>query len=167
MHRWTSNRRLWLAAAAMLAVGSWAVAETLTVQTRTATVRSRPSALGKKLGSLGEGDVVNATEKKGSWQKVKPVEPSKPAGWVHGSALTSKKLKSKAGVSATVAANSKEATLASRGLDEEVEGQYRASKPQLNAAFRTLDRMNKRPLVTDEQIRKFFSEGGIEPGGGS
>ncbi len=167
MKRLGSKPRLWFAAVAMVAVGSWALAETLTVQSRSATVRVKPSSLGKKVGNLSEGDVVNASATKGSWRQVKPVEAGKPAGWVHGSALTKKKLKTNAGVSASVAANSKEAILASRGLDEEVEGQYRVTKPQLNAAFKTLDKMNTRPLIDDDQVRQFFSEGGLVPKEGS
>jgi hypothetical protein len=155
--------RLAMAMLVIVALGTWAVAETMTIQTRQATVRSKPSALGKKIGNLAEGDVVNTSAKKGSYFQVKPAQAGKPSGWVHKSALTNKELKADTAVSARVAANSKEATLASRGLNEKVEGRYRASKPKLEQAFKTLDAMNKRSIATDEQVLKFFADGGVEP----
>ena len=157
-----TSLRLIIAILMIVAVGTLAVAETMTIQTRTATVRSRPTALGKKVGSLAEGDVVDASVKKGSYRQIKPAESGKPSGWVHTSALTDKVLKADAGVSANVSANSKEAALAARGLNEKVEGRYRASQPQFEKAFSTLDQMNRKSLATDEQVLKFFAEGGVD-----
>src|SRR6185503_1016379 len=86
-------KKIMLALLALLAATSLARAEEtkMAVQVKSTPVRETPSFLGKLLGSLSYGDPVVVVEKPGDWIKIKSEKPS-VTGWVHKSALTTKKI---------------------------------------------------------------------------
>ena len=135
----------------------------MSVQVRQGQVRATPSFLGKIVATLSYGDRVETIEAKGGWVKV--VVPGKQAtGWVHGSALTAKRIVLKAGSRREqAAASSGELALAGKGFNADVEAEFR--KKNGNLDFGSIDRMQA-VKVSPERIDAFVRDGGLVPAGG-
>lgn len=148
----------------ILASGWMALAATeMSVQTRTAQVRSTPSFLGAVVAPLEYGARVKVLEERGDWVRVEA--PGGSVGWVHRSALTPKRIVLAAGdTPVTVRATGEELALAGKGFSKEVETEYRARNPSVD--FTWVDRMETLQIPLEE-IFAFFREGGLRAGGGS
>ena len=141
--------------------GSAAPQRTMSVQVKEGQVRSTPSFLGAIVARLSYGDRVEVIQDQGDWMKV---AGRGSQGWIHASALTTKRIVLKAGVGdVQTSATGGEIALAGKGFSEEVEKQYRKLNRNLDYAW--VDRMEGFQ-VTPEQMRAFLKEGGVVPAEG-
>ncbi|HEY5995382.1 MAG TPA: SH3 domain-containing protein [Candidatus Deferrimicrobiaceae bacterium] len=140
-------------------------AATMSVQVRQGEVRATRSFLGKIVATLSYGDRVETVEQGGGWVRV--VVPGKKAtGWIHGSALTAKRIVLRAGSRAEQAAASRgELALAGKGFNADIEAEFRKQNAKLD--FAAIDRMQA-VKVPQEKIEAFVRDGGLMPqeGGG-
>jgi hypothetical protein len=136
------------------------MAKKMSIQVRTGEVRVKPSFLGKIVARLAYGEQVTLSGQKGDWMKVVPTG-GRPSGWIHGSALTTKKIVFQAGsANVSAAADSSEVALAGKGFSRQVEDAYRRKNRQLD--FRSIDQM-ERVTISPAQIERFLKEGGLKP----
>ncbi len=132
--------------------------ETLSVQVRKGELRTTPSFLGKIVARVAYGDRVDVAEKRGAWRKVSP-HGGKLQGWIHASALTSKRVALRAGQSSVrTGATRDELALAGKGFSEEVEASYRKENRKLDYTW--INRMETFE-VTPDQMRNFLVQGNI------
>ncbi len=136
-------------------------AETLSVQVRSADVRTTPSFLATVAGALAYGQRVAVDERSGSWVRVR-TEDGRLTGWVHNSALTRSVVTLRPGETPAQAASSGELALAGKGFNADVEKQFRAANR--NVDFSWVDRM-ERQAVPPARLAAFLAEGGLATGG--
>lgn len=136
-----------------------AASSLLSVQVRDARLRAKPSALGATLATLAYGSSVTKLQVKGDWYQVK--DGAGHTGWLHVSAVTTKKIVMKSGTG-TVASHTsgEEVALAGKGFNPQVESEYRKENPA--ADFRAVDAMEA-VRVTAEEMTAFASKGGVVP----
>jgi hypothetical protein len=130
-----------------------------TVQVREATIRERPSFLGRVVGNAAYGDVLATAEIQGPWIQV--ARAGRTLGWVHASALTRRTVQLRSGdedVDPTV--SSDELALAGKGFSAEIEARYRARHG--DAGFKQLDRMEQLAVAPRERAA-FLKQGGLTP----
>lgn len=149
---------LLLAVVAVAAVG-----EEMSVTVRETQLRENPVFLGRVLELLSYADRVEVLEEQGPWYRVEA--SSGRSGWVHSSALTTKRIVLQAADSgAETGASGTEVALAGRGFNEEVENRY---KDEQNLDFSKVDRMEGFEY-SPEVLLAFLEEGGLEiPEGGA
>ena len=149
-----------IAAAAMimaLAVVT-ASAATMSVQVKDAPVRAAPSFVGKVVGTLAYGDQVEIQQTQGAWSKVAGAGVS---GWMHTSALSSKKIVLAAGQEqAQVAASGDELALAGKGFNSDVEAQFKSAHKDID--FTWINRMEKIKIQSSE-MQSFLKDGDVTP----
>ena len=135
----------------------------MSIQVKKGEIRSTPSFLGIIVARVSYGDRVYVQEEKGPWVKVGlPVNSSE--GWIHNSALTSKKIEFNAGAAnVQTSASSDELALAGKGFNKQVENEFKEKNPNINYAW--VDRMEKF-VVSEKQIKQFLKEGELSPEGG-
>lgn len=130
----------------------------LTVQVRTGPIRESPSFLGRVLGSAGYGDRVELVETRTPWMRVRH---GSLEGWMHESALTTRRLTMQAGEGdAEVTATAEELALAGKGFTEEVEAEFRIRNREVDFAW--VDRMETFG-VGEAEMRAFLNEGRVVP----
>jgi uncharacterized protein YgiM (DUF1202 family) len=130
--------------------------KTMSVQVREGQLRAAPSHLGKIVARASYGDRVTVLEEKGDWKKV-TLAGGKHQGWIHNSALTSKKIALKAGQgNVGTSVSQGEIALAGKGFSEEVEAQYRKSNKNLDYTW--INRMEA-IKVSPEEMENFMSVG--------
>ena len=141
----------------MLTSGQVALARSsLQVQVREGELRNRPSFLGAVVSTVQYGDQVEVRESQGVWRRVQVAETT---GWIHESALTSRRIEWQAGErELSGAATQDELALAGRGFNAQVEGQFRADNQQID--FRWVDAMEAM-RKTPFQLRQFLVDGGL------
>ena len=148
-----------LMATAMFAASAvMAASATMSVQVKDAPVRATPSFVGKVVGTLAYGDQVEIRETQGAWSKVAGAGAS---GWMHTSALSSKKIVLAAGQEqAKVAASGDELALAGKGFNSDVEGQFKAAHKDID--FTWINRMEKIKIPSSE-MQGFLKSGDVTP----
>lgn len=146
-----------------LALAGTALAETLRVQVQSGQVRGTPSFLGPVVATLPYGEAVEATATQGPWQQVRTADGK--SGWMHASALTTKRLAAQAG-NGTVqtGASGDELALAGKGFSADVEAQFKAQHAEID--FSWVDKMAKQN-ATPAQIAAFAKAGGLKQEGGA
>ncbi|TVR33453.1 MAG: SH3 domain-containing protein [Spirochaetaceae bacterium] len=155
------QKRLFLLLLIMVgAIASVPAQTMMSVEVRETQVRSNPSFLGRIDAVLNYGDRVEVLEQAQGWSRV---SHQGSAGWVHSSALTTKRIVMQAGeADAQRAASGSEVALAGRGFNQEVEDRYRAEQG-LN--YDAVDRMEGF-AVEPERLAAFLNEGELRlPGG--
>lgn len=146
-----------IAAAFLLATGVGMAATEMSVQIRQGQVRDKPSFLGKILANLNYGSRVQVLQQQGDWSKV--VLSGGGEGWMHGSALTKKKVVMQAGgQDAQVAASGEELALAGKGFNQQVEAEFKERNPSVD--FKWVDWMEK-SVFSPEDILAFLRAGGV------
>ena len=128
----------------------------MNVQVREGQLRATPSHLGKIIATVSYGDRVTVLEESGAWKKVSAIG-GKFQGWMHNTALTSKKIALKAGqgdVGTSVTGN--EIALAGKGFSEEVEAHYRKANKNLDYIW--INRMEAID-VSSKQMEDFITGG--------
>lgn len=146
----------------VLSFGAPAEAQkTMTIQVREAQLRATPSHLGRITAKAPYGTRVHVTEERGDWKRVSVVA-GKSQGWLHATALTTKRIALKAGQTGTATSVSRdEIALAGKGFSEEVEAEYRKANRRLDYSW--IDRMEAQS-VTPEQIQSFIASGNLKGG---
>lgn len=130
--------------------------KSMTVQVQEGQLRATPSHFGKITAKIFYGDGVTILEEKGDWKRVS-VADGKGQGWLHGSALTSKRPILKAGRSqAGTSVSQDEIALAGKGFSEEVEKEYRKSNANLDYAW--INRMET-IRISPRQMENFIEDG--------
>jgi uncharacterized protein YgiM (DUF1202 family) len=132
----------------------------MSVQVKEGVLRSKPSFLGSPSGTVAYGDRVDVLASQGDWRQVRAA--SGATGWIHGSALDSKRvtLSAASGGDVQIAASSDEVALAGKGFSQEIETEYKKQNRSLDYAW--VDRMLTFK-VTDAEALRFLQEGGLEP----
>jgi hypothetical protein len=144
-----------------LPLGS-AVPSRMNVQVQNGQVRATASFLGQVLVAVPYGTTVEILQQKGDWMQVK--SPQGQVGWMHQSALTTKKITMGAGTTvAKTGASSDELALAGKGFNSDVEKEYKARNANLN--FAAVDRMEQ-IKVSAEEMKTFLATGTVKPAEG-
>jgi Bacterial SH3 domain len=134
--------------------------ETLSVQVKEGELRATPSFLGRIVARVAYGDRVNVVENRGAWKKVSP-SGGRSQGWMHTSALTTKRIALKAGqTNVQTGATQNELALAGKGFSEEVEAAFR--KGNKNLDYTWINRMENFK-VSPEQMQNFLVQGNVVP----
>lgn len=135
----------------------------LSIQIKKGQLRATPSFLGKIVAELDYGDRVVALDQREAWIKVRSSSEN-IEGWLHTSAVTTKKIILKPGASDVVlAADSDEIALAGKGFNKQVEGEFQSQNPRLD--YTLIDQM-ERVVVSQEQIEQFTRDGRLASRGG-
>ena len=146
-----------LALLGVFCLGAQAQAQkVLSVQVKDGQLRATPSHLGKIVASASYGDRATVLEERGDWKRVS-IAGGVGQGWIHASALTSKRIVLKAGqgnVGSSVSQG--EIALAGKGFSKEVESQYRRNNQNLDYAW--INRMEAFK-VSSRQMENFVSGG--------
>lgn len=157
-------RNAWVGAVIICLVSSIAAADSLmSIQIKKAQLRVTPSFLGKIATELRYADRVSVLEKKDAWIKVRPAAVN-VEGWLHASALTSKKIVLKPGAADVAqAASSDELALAGKGFSKQVEGEFQTKNPRLDYTW--INRMEQM-VASQDQINRFLKDGKLSFEGG-
>lgn len=158
MRRWLA-----IASAAMLlqVLAGIAVAATLSVAVKESPLRATATPFGRVLANLRYGTQVEVLERQGGWVRVKAAGLG--SGWVHGSALSEKRLALQSGKGAVKSgASAEELTLAGKGFNAQVEGEYRQRNRDLN--YQWVERMEA-TVISPEELQRFVREGRLAAGG--
>ena len=139
------------------------MAKTMSVQVKKCQLRNKPSFLGKIVINLKYADQVTVKQEDKNWYEVVPVN-NKNGGWVHVSALSTKKIVLQDGSKDVEnAASSDELALAGKGFNEQVENDFK--KKNKNADFTWVDKMEK-IVISSKEMQTFLKEGGLNVEGG-
>lgn len=137
---------------------------TMQVQIRSGQVRSTPSFMGRVLAEVEYGEALTVYEEQAGWRRVALERPAGVSGWLHQSALTSRKLVLNPDDEVVrQAADSDEIALAGKGFSAEVEEEYRRQHRELD--FSWLDRLEAR-RTAPAAVRDFLRQGGLPLQGG-
>lgn len=145
----------------LITVAAWAAngSKTMSVQVKTTSLRDAPSFVGKAGATLSYGDRVEIMNTQGPWAKVNA--PGGLTGWVHTSALSSKRIVLKSGQeTAQTQASGDELALAGKGFNSDVEGEFK--KQHQNIDFSWIDKMGKTRISSGE-MQVFLKEGAVAP----
>ena len=146
-----------------LAATAAAAYNLMSIQIKKGQLRTTPSFLGKIVAELNYAEQVAVLEKKEAWIKVR-ASAKNVEGWLHASALTSKKIILKAGAADVAqAASSDELALAGKGFSEQVEGEFKNRNPQLDYTW--INQMEQM-VVSQVQMEQFLKDGKLSPKGG-
>ena len=107
-------------------------------------------------GKLEYGEQVTVLQVSGSWVEVRSTANSSVSGWTPSSNLTSRRIV--AGNTATTSA--REAALAGKGFNQEVEDSY---KTDSKVNYAEVDNVEK-TQVSDAELQSFITEGRLTPG---
>lgn len=131
----------------------------MNVQVMNGQVRDTPTYLGKVLALVAYGVAVDILKTQGDWMQVKTPQGLK--GWMHKSALTTRKVSMSSGSSAAkTGASSSDLALAGKGFNSDVEREYRAKNQQLN--FAAVDRLEAVKVPSGE-VAAFLQAGDVKP----
>jgi uncharacterized protein YgiM (DUF1202 family) len=119
--------------AALVATGAWA-SKDMSVQVREGQLRNRASFLGTVTGAVAYGDRVTVKQTQAGWCEVATAAGA--SGWIHESALTSKRVIAGSGADdARIGASGEEVALAGKGFNKEVEAEYKKQNQSLDYAW--------------------------------
>jgi hypothetical protein len=131
----------------------------LLVQVKNGQMRDAPSFLGKLVAPVSYGEKVSMVQQKGEWMRITSSRGA--TGWIHGSALTVKKIKMTAGSKdAKVAASGNELALAGKGFNKDVEADFKAKNKTIDYTW--VDSMGGM-VITPQEITKFVGDGELHP----
>jgi hypothetical protein len=131
----------------------------MSVQVKTGQLRSSPSFLGSIVSEVGYAQQVQVQEERAGWMRV-AVPGTSLQGWIHGSALSAKRIVLQAGAEdVRTAATTGEIALAGKGFNEQVEKEFRAQNRNID--FSVIDRMQAtRPSMP--QVHQFARDGQLQ-----
>jgi uncharacterized protein YgiM (DUF1202 family) len=132
--------------------------ETMSVQVKESEVRATPSFLGKIVAKVVYGDRVTVTGKSGSWTKVS-LKGGTTQGWMHASALTTKRVVLSAGQTNVKSGTSQdELALAGKGFNDQVEASFMKQNKKLDYTWVNLMETFK---VKPELMKTFLAQGEV------
>ncbi len=136
----------------LLMLPAIAFAESLTVKTEKAAIRSRPSFISEILANVTHNNSVEVIKKQGAWRMI---EFGQHEGWMHVLSLIQPERKFQAGKVIDQRVSSKEISLAGKGFNSDVERAYK--KQQGSLGYVWVNNMEK-IKVTSEQLEQFASK---------
>jgi SH3-like domain-containing protein len=152
-----SMKKIIALAILLAAARSWADDQTMSVQVRSGQLRATPSFLGKIVTPVSYADAVTVRQKQGEWVQVATAAGA--AGWIHQSALSTKKIVLKAGSeNVETTASGEELALAGKGFNSDVEADFKKKNQYID--FTWIDRMEKIKVGAQEML-SFLDEGGL------
>ena len=131
-----------------LLVAGFLFAQTLTIKVKETRIRSKPKFYAQSIYRAQRGDQLEKVSESKGWYEVKT--PDGEVGWVHSSAVETKKLELSSGEWVETEATPEEVALAGKGFNKEVEAEYRKNHPDLD--FTWVDRMEKIEISEQEMI---------------
>ena len=138
-------------------------AETMRVQVQSGQVRGTASFLGQVVTTLPYGQAVETTGTQGPWLQVRTADGK--TGWMHSSALTTKRISTQTGGAAvSTGASGDELALAGKGFNSDVESKFKAEHAEID--FSWVDKMVKMN-ASPVQIASFVRAGGLKQNGGA
>lgn len=140
--------------AVLALAASAAAAATLTIVVKEAAVKKKPQFYASTVGTLKLGDKVASSGQQGAWHQV---AVNGQPGWLHQSAFSSKKVKVASG-EMKGGTTAEEITLAGKGFNQQVEGEYK--KKHGKADFAAVDAL-ERTAMPEAEVLRFLSEGGL------
>lgn len=134
----------------------------MAVQVREAQVRQAPGYLSRVLATVPYTAAVTVLEEKNDWSRIQTGDGME--GWMHSTALTTKRLKlSGDGPDAQLAVSSDEQALAGKGFNSDVEKQFKERNAK--ADFAAVDKMETLKIPVAE-IQAFLKKGDVAPAKG-
>jgi uncharacterized protein YgiM (DUF1202 family) len=144
------------------ASGVLAAGEKMSVQVKTGQLRAKPSFLGSVVATVAYADRVTVAGKQNPWLKV--TDARGRTGWIHQSALTTKRIVLSAGAADVgKGVSGEELALAGKGFNSQVEAEFKAENKGID--FTWVDRMETF-VVTPDEATAFLAEGKVEPASG-
>lgn len=141
---------------------SLAWSESMSVTVREAELRGAPQFLSRIVGTAEYGERLEVSENRDPWYRLTASDGT--VGWVHSSALTTKKIVLSASDSdVRQGASADEVALAGRGFNERVENEFKEGS---NVDYSGIDRMESDYRIDLRTLLSFLEEGGLETGGG-
>ncbi len=136
--------------------------ETLTVTKKQTKLRSQKKLFAPGVADLKEGDRLVLVQKDGAWLSVTWAGGTGGGapltGWIHESDVTTKKDVRLSGDGIREKYSVSEAEAARKGFNPQVEQAYRAQNPDLEAAFKVVDRIQA-VAVPEAEVERFLREG--------
>ena len=131
--------------------------DTLTVTRKTTKLREYKRLFAPAVAELHEGDRLALDRKEGAWLAVTFAALK---GWLHETDVSSKADVRLSGEGVRETYTASETSAARKGFNPQVEKTYRNSKPELERAFRLVDRLQAR-AVAEEDLKRFLIDGGL------
>lgn len=154
------NRLLSAALAGLLLAGVAAAAtETVTVVVKKTSIRRDRQFYAPALGEAQLGDAFSVLAREKGWVKV---GAKAGEGWMHESAVTSKKVAVAAQGPVGGKTDERDIAAAGKGFNPQVESEYRKKNPE--ADYAAVDRMEQL-AVTDAAVTAFVRDGNLQPRG--
>lgn len=146
-----------------LCVPCFVQAAALRVQVQTGQVRKTPSFLGEVVATVPYGQSVETLGTQQAWQQVRTIDGK--TGWMHSSALTSKRIVVKSTAApVSTGASGDELALAGKGFSADVEAQFK--EEHANIDFTWVDKMGQTNASAND-IKQFVKVGGLNTNGGA
>jgi hypothetical protein len=133
--------------------------ESLTVQVRETKLRSAPNQWSESVSTLKYGDRVSAVKVEKDW--VEGVTSNKKKGFVHVSAMSTKKVVFSGAKVSNSALDPTDVILAGKGFSKATEDEY--VKQNAGSNFKAVDSVEALK-VADSELRSFMTEGKIGAG---
>lgn len=131
---------------------AYGLAESLTVKTDKAAIRSRPSFISEIVANVTHNSSVDVLKEQGAWRMI---EFGPHEGWMHVLSLIQPERKFQAGKTIDHRVSSTEISLAGKGFNSEIEKAYK--KQHGNRGYAWLNKMEK-VKVTSAQLEQFASK---------
>jgi hypothetical protein len=151
------QRALGLLAVLVLLASAQQSQDTLTVTRKSTKLREQKRLFAPAVAELHEGDRLGLDRKEGAWLAVTFAQLK---GWLHETDVSSKPDVRLSGEGVRESYTASETAAAGKGFNPQVEKTYRGSKPELESAFRLVDRLQAR-AVSEEGIQAFLIDGGL------
>ena len=146
----------------VLAVAGLVIAQTVTIKVKETKVRSSPRFYASSIHDAKSGDRLQKIGESQGWYEV--ITPDGASGWVHSSAVETRKLELSSGEWVERETSPDEVALAGKGFNEEVEAEYRKTHQELDYTW--VDKMEKLE-ITEAEMLEFLKAGRLgEYGGG-
>lgn len=146
-----------LIAFALALTAAAAYASTITVLVQQTALRKRPQSYSPSVGTAKLGQRFESSGLEAGFHKT-------PAGYIHSSAVTERKVKLGSADSVGGSASAEEVTLAGKGFNAQVEKSYGAKNGDAN--FAAVNAMERRS-VPEAELFDFLRAGGLLGEGGS
>lgn len=146
-----------LALLGLFASGAQQAPASVTVTRKVTKLREQKRLFAPAVAELHEGDKLVLEGKEGAWLVV---TFAKLRGWLHETDVSSNPEVRLSGEGVRENYSASEASAARKGFNPDVERDFRRQKPELEPAFRLVDRLQAR-AVPEDDLRAFLVAGGL------